>query len=219
MYNWKALALLSIVLPIGSLAALRLTGVLEGPPTVETITAEAVSWNMSRPTRITTIDEWTKNVYANNIVSINLSVHVVGYREDWLVWPSDGDDDIVDLRIVATANISQISQGFIYSVVVNFSRTDTLADIVFQQSPWSMELRNLEIAKIRDLGASTREAYFETAALNQPKNTTLSIIAYWVFLDGNSADHWVTLNLETTYFNGTAYQKVMTPIKLGVVIS
>lgn len=214
--NWKALALLSIVIPIGSLAALRLTGVLEGPPTVETITVEAVSWNMSRPSRITTIDEWTKNFYTDGKASVGLGVHIQEYIENMLDWPSDGDDDIVSLRIVATANLSQ---GFIYSVIINFSRTDTLADIVFQQTPSSMELQNLEIRKIRDLGASTREAYFETAALNQPKNATLSIIAYLIFLDANNADHWVTVNLETTYFNGTAYQKVIMPIKLGVLIS
>jgi hypothetical protein len=208
--------LLSIIIPVGSLTTLRLTGTLREPPKPETILLDAVSWNMSRPTRIITINEWLQNPYTDGIASLSFGIRIVGYIENKVNWPSDGDDDVLELRMVATANLSQ---GFIYSVVVKFSLTDILADVVFQQTPSSMELRNLEITKTRDLGAYNREAYFQTGAPNQPKNATLSIIAYWVFLDGNDTDHWTTVNLEATYFNGTAYRRLVMPIRLGVLAS
>jgi hypothetical protein len=213
---WFSLALLFVIVPVGSLTTFRLTGTLKEPQKPETTSLEAVSWNMSRPTRTVTVNEWTRIFYTDGKASVGLGVNVVGYRENWGDWPSDGDDDIVDLRIIATANISD---GFIYSMVVKFSRTDILADVVFQQTPSFMDLRNLEIRKIRDLGAYNREAYFETAAPTQPKNATLSIIAYLVFLDGNNTDHWTTVNLEATYFNGTTYRKMVMPIRLGVLAS
>lgn len=216
-HKFVAMTLLSIILPISLLVSFRVSGIIPEPPTPETTTVEAVTWNMTRPENvdIITIDKWTRNSYTDNIVFMELSVQFAGYWENkpgW--WPSDGDDDVVYLSIVATANVSE---GFVYAMAVRFSRPDVFAKVYVEMHPASMTLQNLEIKGIREKGTNNRGAYFEAAAVNQPKNTSLSIIAYWVFLDRNDADHWLTVNLEVTYFSGTSYRKVIMPINLGVL--
>lgn len=213
--EWLSVALLTVIIPVGSLTAFRLTGTLKEPPKQETIMIEAVSWNMSRPTRTITVDEWTRNSYADSRASLGFGVNVVGYNERV---PGEGppyDSDFLALRIHATVNVSE---GFIFSVVARFSRSDIQADVLFEQTSSFMELHNLEIQRIRDLGAYNREVFFETTATNQPKDSLLSVIAYWMFLDENDTNHWITVNLEATYFSGTAYRKVILPILLGVTV-
>ncbi len=214
---WASVALLSIIVPVGLLATFRLTGVIKEPPKPETVTVEAVSWNMSRPTDIDTIidlDEQIEKSYTEGIASVSFNLRIISYSENELDFPSWGGD-YLKLRMISSANVSE---GFIYSVVVKFSRTDVLAKVDIEEHPSSMELHNLEIGKVRDSGTYIREAYFETTALNQPKDTLLSIFAFWSFSDENNTDHSVTVNLEVTYLNGTAYRKVTVPIVLGVFV-
>jgi len=77
----------------------------------------ALAWELERPGGHITINERTENATTDGKASVGLGVHVAHYREDWLVWPSDGDDDIVDLRIVATANTRKIIS---YCVLSNY---------------------------------------------------------------------------------------------------
>jgi hypothetical protein len=216
--KWISLALMSVMVPISLLISFRLTGVLKEPPTPETITVEAVTWNMSRPVNvdIITIDKWTRNSYTDNITSIGLSVHFISYVENELGWwPSDGDDDVIDLRITATANVSE---GFIYSMIIKFPEIDADAVLYIDQNKGFRELINLQEGLISWSSKYKNGAYFEALAFNRPKDTLLSIMVHWVLQDQNNVDHTITLTLETTLFNGTAYQKIIMPILLGVLI-
>lgn len=216
--RWISLALMSVIVPISLLATFRLTGILPEPPTPETINVETVPWNMSRPVNvdIITIDKWTKNSYTDNIAFIELSIQFVGYWENkpgW--WPSDGDDDAIYLRIVATANVSE---GFIYSMIIKFPEVDADAVLYIDQNKGFRELINLKEGLISWSSKYKKGAYFEALAFNQPKDALLSIMAYWVLQDQNNIDHWLTVTLETTLFNGTAYQKMIMPMRLGVLV-
>ncbi len=211
---WFSLALLFVIVPVGSLTTFRLTGTLKEPQKPKTTPLEAVSWNMSRPTQTVTVNEWTENSYMDGEVSAGSGINVVGYNE---LVPGEGppfDNDFLTLHIRATANVSY---GFIFSIVVRFSESDTSATVVFQQTSAFMEFHNLRIQRIRDLDANG-EALFETTAPDQPNNTLLAIVAYWSFLDENITDHWTTINVEATYFDGTAYQRLVMPIRLGVLV-
>ena len=213
--KWSSLALLSVIVPVSLLVTFRLTGVLPEPPTPETITVETVSWNMSRPADIVTIDEWVKNSYLDEIVSASLSVHVAGYRENWPILPSDGDDDIIDLGIVADVNVSD---GFVRSLVVRFPKTDSHTTLYIERHPETIRLDNLKLERIRDPATERREAYLETTGLNQPKNCSLEILSFWVLQDRNNLNHWITVTFEATYYNGTTWKKIEIPIQLGVVV-
>lgn len=210
--RFASVALLSIILPISLLAAFRLTGVLREPPKLETITVEAVTWNMSRPGGTITVNEWVRNFFTDGIVSVGSNVHIGGYSENSPDFPSWGGDYLT-LTITSSADVSN---GFIYSMIVKFSRPDTLAKVNIEEHPTSMELHNLEIKKISALGTNNREAYFETGALNQLENASLSIFSWWAFFDTNDINHSVTLSFETIYFNGTFYEKVIQPIQLQI---
>jgi len=202
------MTLLSIILPLGLLVSFRMSCIIPEPQTPETTTVEAVTWNMSRPTDIITINQRVRNSYSDNIVSVGLGVHVQEYYENMLDWPSDGDDDVVKLRVSTTLNISK---GFIYSVLVRFSK-DAQSYLCIDRHPASRMLQNLE-------GKITHNEYFKVVGVNQPRNASLSVLCWWALFDQDSMDHWLTVNLEVTYFNGASYQKVIMPIKLGVLVS
>jgi hypothetical protein len=210
----KALFLLSIVAPVGLLVLFRLTGVLEEPPTPESITIETVTWNMSRPSQIITIDKWINNYFNDGSISISAHVHIAGYRENWLIWPSDGDDDIVDMSVDVDANVSE---GYIYSVTVRISKTDVYAFVEMMDDPDWMKLENLTKKQIED-GNYLNEALFTATSVNKPNWCSLEKGFFWVLLDKNSANHLVTITLEATYFDGTAFRKINVPIRLGVLV-
>jgi hypothetical protein len=73
-------------------------------PMVPTVLA----WESERPSNHVSISQRTENAATDGKASVGLGVNVVGYRENWGDWPSDGDDDIVDLRISTTANTRRI---------------------------------------------------------------------------------------------------------------
>lgn len=215
--GFAAMALLSIILPMGLLVSFRFTGILKEPPTTQTIPVEATIWSISRPigVDIITIDKWMKNSYANSAVSIELSVQFVGYYENQLDFPSGGDDDVAYLRIIATANVSD---GFIYSMAVRFPEVDGNAVLYIDMNK---DFRNLVNLQEGSIGCSSRYkggAYFMAYSLNRSKNASLSILSYWVFLDQDSVNHAMTATLETTYFNGTTYLRVGLPIQLSVLL-
>ncbi len=200
--------LLSVLVPITLLAAFRLTRVLPEPPTPETITVEAVSWNMSRPSFRTNVNEEMSNSYSDNMTAISLVVHIWQYEENH---PSRGDN--IEFAVTASANLSL---GFIHSMVVRFSRTDDHAVLHVDPTPNFIELENLKLERIREPATNRNEACFETKTQNQPQYASLGILIWWLFLDDNTTNHIVTITLETTISNETTYRKVVIPIELGV---
>lgn len=210
--EWFSVALLSVIIPVGSLTAFRLTGTLKEPPKVETITVAPSTWNMSRPGHLLMVEQEVENEYFDGMVLVNLKVDIIRYSENYPYHPSDGGD-YFDLRLSANANAIE---GFVYSMVIRVSRIETTAYIVFERTPSSIELQNLQIRKIRDFPAYQREYSLETLALGQPRNASVSTVAYWVLLDDNSQDHSMTTTLEAVYYNGTTYREIVMPIVLGV---
>ena len=91
---------------------------------------------------------------------------------------------------------------------------DVVADVT--DKDW-VELQNLTISAFCDSGRAN-EPYVNAVSVDQPKQCLLRIAAFWVFFDENDVNHWMTTNLEVTYFNGTAYRKATIPICLGVLI-
>lgn len=211
---WASVALLSIIVPVGLLATFRLTGVIKEPPKPETVTVEAVSWNMSRPTGTLLIDMWVENFYKDLAASVNLRVHVAKYYENDPFYPAESND-YVKLWINADMNVTS---GFVYSMIIGFSRTETDALLKIYEASDSRRLENLEETDTRLLGTDKREAHFDAYSFNQPKNSFLGITVAWVFLDRNNTEHEITVTLEATYYTGSAYQKVVIPMRLEALL-
>jgi len=213
----KALLILSIVAPVGLLAAFRLTGILEEPITIsESITVEAVSWSTSRPAEtrepyMILIDRrGVVNSYTDGKVSFSLNAWAITYFEKWVGAPFEGADGLV-MRLI---NVLNVSEGFIDSFVVRFSQTGDSAFVDLLEDPDMMDLYGVKLVEVHDW---LKESYIESYGIDQPKHCRMEVQLYWVFLDAqNSVQQSMTINLEATYFNGTAYRKLIVPILLKV---
>jgi len=209
--RWQAILLASILIPVAFLTTFRLTGVLQEPISPERVTLAAVTYSLERPGGLIVIDERVESGYTDGKASVGLGFHVDLYEEDSALYSGH---DYVQLIIAATANVSG---GFVYSMNVNFSLTDSSADVTVR-SPF-LDLNNLKSKKTQySREHDTRQVYFQADALNYPQNASLRILADWIFFDFNYGDHWITVTLETTYFNGTAFRRTDVPIKLGMLL-
>jgi hypothetical protein len=210
----KVLFVLSIVVPISLLATFRLTGVLPEPLAIaETVTAETVQWNMTKPTTYAILLEKIENLYVDEAISINFTLIVGSYHENEPDFPSYRND-YIKFGIITTANASH---GFIYSVNIQFSRTDVNAILYLINDPNWIQLQNLRIEKAVWTGTSEREAYIAAMGVNQPENCRLDKWSFWVLLDPNNTNHSLKATAELVYFNGVAYRKVVVPIQIEVL--
>lgn len=209
--RWVSITLLSIVIPVGLLVTFRLTGVLQEPLTPEIVGVEAVSWNVTRPTEHNVISEKATNTYSIDSTYIEMNVAIYNYRENSASLPFGGNDGL-SIGLTATANVSS---DFVHSAVVRFSHSDDNAFLDINEDPDVIFLRNVELQRIVDLRP---ESYIEVLGVNRPDYCQLEMILYWVFFDKNNVDHEITVTLEVTYFNGTAYRKAVLPIQLGVFV-
>jgi len=221
--RWVGFALLFTLVPVSLLVGFRLTGILQEPQTSKTITVETATWNMSRPIEtgevyVTFINETISDSYTDGKASVGLGTHIVWYHENDPSPPFDlGEGDGLDMRVVSTLNVTE---GFIHSVVIRFSRTGDDAFLEMSESPEFFQLYNVSLGAIRNWGIHDweKESYIEVYGVNQPKYCRLAVQIDWVFLDvKNNLDHRMTIDLEATYFDGATYRKVIAPILLEVL--
>lgn len=214
-HKWISLTILAILIPTSLLTAFKLTGIIPEPTTIaETVTTETITWNMNRPSVHTAVDQWSENSFSGDAASVCLIVHIYEYSENEQGPPSWGND-YVKLGIAVTANVDN---GFVHSVTARLSEIDSQAFMDIDENPSSMQLSDLAINTIWDVGTIKDEAYAKAFGVNHPYNCSLSIVARWIFVDENSVSHSITVTSEVTYFNGTAYRKVVIPIMLEVLI-
>lgn len=209
--KWLSLAVLATIIPISLLTTFKLTGIIREPPTIaKTIEAEKVNWNMTRPSQTLSLhNEWAENYFSEDMILIRFTAHVSPYMENDESW---GDS----LWMTVNGTV-EVQKGFIHSMCIRFSQTDDQAFLsIHKFPPWS-KTHNLNIAELVTLGSNTQEAYTSAICVDQPENSSFEIMVSWHFLDPNSVSHWITASLETVYFNGTAYRKVIMPIQLGVL--
>lgn len=208
-----SLALLSIIIPVSLLAAFRVTGVLPEPPNRETITVEAVSWNMSRPSDFKRVEELVNNSYTDSGVSVNLFVHVFEYYENNQGWAGF---DVVWSKVLV--NIS-VNDGFVESLIVNFTELDNHAALDIHDDMDRIEVVNLKIAKIVDWDwVFGRNAYIKVMSTDHPENAYLEFLFAWMFKDPNDTSHELSIALEAILFNGATYQKTKVPIQMEIFI-
>ncbi len=206
-----SIVLLSITLPMSLLAGLRLTGILEEPPTPEVVVVKPASWSTDRPTDFKDIDELVNNSYADDLVSIDYVVHVLSYYENDAMW--GGFDVVMSMVLV---NMS-ISEGYVESLFVDFAELDEYAALDIHDDMDHIEVVNLEVAEIADWDwVFGRNAYIRTKRTNQPKNVYLQFLFAWLFRDHNDASHKITATLKAAYLSGTTYWEVRIPIKMEV---
>lgn len=213
-HKWLSISILAVIIPVSLLTAFKITGIIPEPPTIaETITVDAVEWNMTRPKNYTCVDKIVENYYDDGLSRIKMYVHVTDYTEN-----SEVFGDCIWFNVNVTA---QAQEGFIHSMFIRLPKMGPNAVLyIHLLGPWP-KIHNLKTKSIITEGTENHEAYICATRLDQPKSSSIEIIISWHFLDikGNNLDHWTTPILETIYFNGTVYRKVIIPIKIGVLAS
>jgi hypothetical protein len=167
---------------------------------------------MTRPAaQVYYYNECVRNSYFDDAAMMNSSVRFEDYDENH---PNPMIGDSLWFIVNVTA---YTYKGFIYSISVGFSFTDSEALLSIHALPPWPKTYNLNIADLVTLGSNTQRAYASAICVDQPEKSSLEIMVSWHFLDPNNMSHWITASLETVYFNGTAYRKVIMPIQLGVL--
>lgn len=221
--EWKALLILSVVVPVGLLATFKLSGIFEGPATVaDTITLDEAKWEFERPS--CNVD-WPMHGSGYNIgssyindVYLNQTILIDDY------WPEKGifgGSPVLETGLCLTASLAG---GHIESVNITF-RDNYLGSLVRirdldfggknqTEAVWY----NLTATSYKEgLTDSVEKAFVYLDGVDYPKRVYLSIFPNWVLCSPHNQTQQLNMNVEVTYFNGTVYKKVVQPSELRLI--
>jgi len=216
MRGWKALLVLSILVPVGLFAGFKLTGVISGPPTVaETVHLQPAVWTRERPYMWCYVpgDEWLNTSYADGEITFSVRLVLVSYSDDWL----DCGPALVGFGI-SSLNAS-VPSGFIESVQVDYKETYPESWAYIRQ--FAVTYGNLTTYSTADgysnyqMLENESKACLKALALGQPREVYMGeqCVDYWLHSPYNYT-HRITIEVAVTYFNGTVYKQLVQPVEL-----
>ncbi len=213
--KWKLLMLMSIVVPMGLLVSLRLTGILKETTTeVEEIALEPVTLNLSRPSEtLEFINKSAQSKWTKEGTSITIGIHICSYLEGTLAAPFYGHDG---LTFKTFANASS-RQGYFTSMSISFHLLDNNSMVFLDTNPWSLEVLNGSIARLMDFGTGETDAYIEADVLDASYSFRDQI--FWVLLDENNQCHELKITMEVMHVNETEAKIITVPIVLKMNLS
>ena len=209
----KALFILSIVAPVGLLAAFRLTGVLREPATVKRITLETATLTLVRPTETTEkMIQSVQNQWTQGNTSVTVGVEILAYGEGFASPPYNGRDSL-NFRTYVNATSKS---GYFSSILLSFHPLDSNSLVFLDTNPWSLEALNASIVGVRYYGTSETEAYAKINAFNSSCRINDQI--YWIFLDENDQSHDLQITVQVAYTGETSDQIISIPINLEIAV-
>lgn len=210
-----SLTLLSIVVPMSLLATFRLTGILQGPMTIsETTTLDAVQWEFERPNPYpqgVPIDKKLDATYAADGLSTTLCLWIYDYVDS----VAGHDFIIMAMRVNSTATDFDV---FIESVQVVSGKDSQPSTVDWVDTYF--DFKNLSLVDLshgRTNGEDYKKAFVRLTGVNHPSKVYFSMRAVWFLLTPNIQTHQMELSYEVTYYNGTAYKKIIQPFQLKIV--
>jgi hypothetical protein len=212
--NWKALLLLSIIVPVSLLTSFKLTGFLGEPATIkETITLEPVTWEYERPNQTVHLDNLLESSYSNNKILATMYLLIGEYAEDDSALVSD----FITIRV--KMNLTGADSDFsIENVYLIFRDIYKGSRLFFQRTNTDFQCINLSLVKIVDgiNGENNLKASINLAGLNHPNDVYLQWNTIWTLHSLNTQDHELSATYEVTYYNGTAYNKIVQPFQIRI---
>lgn len=206
---------------MGLLATFRLTGVLREPLTPETvtisetITRETVTWETERPSYHTDIHSIIESTYTDGKISITYSLWIDDYAtKTWRF----GGADYLDIVVNVTASATD---GFVEDVLITFHENYTGSEAyLFEIQAWSRgyyaTIENLSIADYTHHTRDYVKAFINLAGVNKPTTVHFSAPVSWILRSAWNHSHQLKVTSELTYYNGTAYKRVILPITLDL---
>jgi len=209
--------ILSIVVPIGLLTALRLTGFVAGPLEPESFTVRTVEWIQERPVGYVRINDTVQNIYRDGNLSAAFNITV----EDYGVSSLFGGSDLVSLTVIGTASVPD---GSVEMARVVFREDFEPSEVRFWFLHFDSTLRNLSFSDYAATDLSESKLTDDTKAFvtfvgeNTPSNVYFRFMALWVLRSPSNQSHSLKVALELTYRAGQAYERVILPVKLDLLI-
>ncbi|MEA2089266.1 MAG: PPC domain-containing protein [Thermoproteota archaeon] len=208
-WNRKTISvvLLAVVLSISLLIGFQLTNTGMNPE-LETVTVEAVRWQIDRPSDDVHFNERIEKASTNDWASVGIGVEICTYHEDESNYPYEHRDG-VGLNVDFNATVLP---GFTASTTVRF-RPDEKAS-TYASSTYMVK-HNLTVKRMKRFGTNTSEAYILATATNS--SCSLKTRSDWVFMDQDLEEHQLKVVFEFTYRNATVHRKIILPIILNMV--
>jgi len=174
----------------------------------ENKTLEPVVWTFQRPSQLTIIDNRLESSYSSGGLSATFHIWLSQYVEG----VSDEHDFLwVTLRINATVDNAD---GFIERVYMVVRKDQgSMADWL----ETGCELENLSLVASVDGYRWAKEAYVKLAGVNHTSSIYAETTTFWKLLTANTQSHQLEVAFEITYYNGTAYNKVVQPFQLDII--
>lgn len=209
--NWKALLLLSIVVPVSLLTTFKLTGLLGEPSTMaETITLQPITWMFDRPYNYTVFDKNLQAPYSSDCMTGTFELDVVDYLESIGAQPAT-------VRMVVSINLTNNKNVSIENVHLTFNDTYQGSGLEFQHTNVDYQFVNLSLVKIVDATSGINNyAFISLAGLNYPSHVYLYWVTYWKLSSLHTQSHELNATYDVTYYNGTAYNEIVQPFQVQI---
>ena len=217
----KAILVLALIIPIGLLTTLKLTGILQAPVTIaETKTLEVVEWESERTSSLFHFSDRVEAGYIDDI-SVNQTVGL---------WGFDGVDKMYDCASTLRMNLNltaSLLEGHIENVNVTFYDNDLSSQLRILYLPLGSETqtaglgstwKNLSITDYEDWMQWTGAlAFVNFEGVNNPSKVYFNISLVWVMRSPLNQSEQLTIRTELTYFNGTTHTKLVQPFRVRLI--
>jgi hypothetical protein len=202
-----SVALLAVVLPVSLAVVFQLT---RGITISGTRTLEAVTWSFQRPS------DPEINVLVNDTLEAFYDGDGESVKHSVLVWRYDGNwfgtgTDCLIIGVQMNATVGN-SGAWISSVSLTL-RDSQPSKIHFREV--DIDIENLTLS---DYAEGYKKASVRLNSVNHPNKVhTLFLYFPWEILTSESESHQMEITCETTYYNGTAFNKVVQPFQLNIL--
>ena len=223
--SWKAILLLSVIVPVSLLTTFKLTSLLGGPATIaETITREPVTWEFEKCFRSTDWPLWfygPDEVYVNNSYtegSTLITFAVIPFKYGVNYAEYEGSS-VFRFSLNATATIPD---GFIEDMRIVFKEDYNVSWVRLDRYFYEWENLTIKDWAYRFYGESklenTQKAFIDAYGENHPREAAFHASLFeWILKAPENVSQQLEITAEVIYFNGTDYVKVVLPILIKLI--
>jgi hypothetical protein len=202
--GWKAILLLSVIIPVSVFTGLKLAGI-SGPAPVETTTLNPVAWQFYRTSGWVDVNERVNATYRDDACDMLFSVYVAHYVPGIAGPP-------YTVRMLPSFAASPLGNNFaVKSITFSFGQDAQPSQIDVLTDTDSYE--NLSFAG--DSSGST--AYAQFIGNGSSGGVNCQFEADWDVFTGNNVTNYRQVTFDVIYFNGTAYKEVVQPFDLTLL--
>ena len=175
----------------------------------ENITLNPIVWTFQRPNDDVLILDKLNSTYADGI-SVNMYVLILEYFNASQFRDAD---DYLEISMAINATTSN-PDGYIESIHV-VAQKDQKSIVEWLET--SLKLENLSLVAWAEGDSRSRQAYIKLAGVDHTCSVHAKVLMKWFLLTPETQPHQLEIAYEITYYNGTAYNKIVQPFQLNII--